>query len=116
MTTSAFLTARDLEYYALNGDVLLQGVSFELSEGAILAIAGPNGAGKTTLLNLLCGTAEIALGQVLVNERSLRHMPAKERARIIAVVGPARAARWQTVVAGLCCHGPDSDLGRPFSR
>ncbi|WP_170551053.1 ABC transporter ATP-binding protein [Ruegeria atlantica] len=87
MTTSSFLVARDLEYYALNGDVLLQGVSFELAEGAILAIAGPNGAGKTTLLNLLCGAAEILLGNVLVKERSLKHMPAMERARMIAVVG-----------------------------
>ncbi|WP_170413293.1 ABC transporter ATP-binding protein [Ruegeria arenilitoris] len=87
MTTSSFLVARDLEYYALNGDVLLQGVSFELAEGAILAIAGPNGAGKTTLLNLLCGAAEIVLGNVLVKERSLKNMPAMERARMIAVVG-----------------------------
>lgn len=62
MTDAAFLVARDLEYYALNGDVLLQGTSFELEKGAILAIAGPNGAGKTTLLNLLCGAAEMVLG------------------------------------------------------
>ncbi len=86
MTTSTFLVARDLEYYALNGDALLQDASFELDEGAILAIAGPNGAGKTTLLNLLCGTAEIVLGDVLVKGRSLKQMPAKDRARMIAVV------------------------------
>lgn len=86
MTGSAFLTARDLEYYALNGDVLLQGVSFGLEDGAILAIAGPNGAGKTTLLNLLCGANELALGDVLIKGRSLRQMTAKERARMIAVV------------------------------
>ncbi len=83
---AAFLSARDLEYYALNGDVLLQGTSFELQEGAILAIAGPNGAGKTTLLNLLCGAEDLALGDVTVGGQSLRHMSAKERARTIAVV------------------------------
>ncbi len=86
MTTSAFLAVRDVEYYALNGDVLLQAASFELEEGAILAIAGPNGAGKTTLLNLLCGTAELVLGDVLINGRSLKHTPANQRARMIAVV------------------------------
>lgn len=86
MKTPDFLIARDLEYYALNGDVLLQGVSFELSEGAILAIAGPNGAGKTTLLNLLCGAVDLALGDVLIRGRSLRQMSASERARMIAVV------------------------------
>ncbi|WP_420583603.1 ABC transporter ATP-binding protein [Ruegeria sp.] len=86
MTRPQFLIARDLEYYALNGDILLQSASFSLDEGAILAIAGPNGAGKTTLLNLLCGAAELVLGDVLVGGRSLKQMSAVERARKIAVV------------------------------
>ncbi|WP_109311106.1 ABC transporter ATP-binding protein [Ruegeria sp. AU67] len=86
MTCGAFLEARGLEYYALNGDVLLQNINFELNEGATLAIAGPNGAGKTTLLNLLCGGEEIVLGDVLVKGRSLRQLSAMDRARMIAVV------------------------------
>ncbi|SPJ28656.1 ABC transporter ATP-binding protein [Falsiruegeria mediterranea] len=86
MTSNSFLIARDLEYYALNGDVLLKSTSFELGEGAILAIAGPNGAGKTTLLNLLCGAVDLALGDVLIKGHSLKQMTAVERARMIAVV------------------------------
>lgn len=87
MTSQQFLVASNLEYYALNGHVLLQGVNFELEEGSILAIAGPNGAGKTTLLNLLCGAEALALGDVLVDGHSLRQLSAKDRARMIAVVG-----------------------------
>ncbi len=87
MTLRPFLIAENLEYYALNGDVLLQGVSFELDEGSILAIAGPNGAGKTTLLNLLCGAEPLALGDVRIKGRSLKQLSAKERTRMIAVVG-----------------------------
>ena len=86
MTSPPFLVARDLEYHALNGDVLLQGVSFELDGGDILAIAGPNGAGKTTLLNLLCGVEKAVLGDVQINGRSLKQMSDKERARMVAVV------------------------------
>ncbi|WP_037306709.1 ABC transporter ATP-binding protein [Ruegeria halocynthiae] len=86
MTRMPFLIAKDLEYFALNGDVLLQDVSFELNEGAILAIAGPNGAGKTTLLNLLCGAEGLALGDVLIKGCSLKDLSAKARARTIAVV------------------------------
>ncbi|WP_372573399.1 ABC transporter ATP-binding protein [Ruegeria jejuensis] len=84
--TTAFLIAKDLEYHALNGEALLQGVSFELHEGAILAIAGPNGAGKTTLLNMLCGAEGLAFGDVWIKGRRLKELSAKDRARMIAVV------------------------------
>ncbi|WP_171230415.1 ABC transporter ATP-binding protein [Ruegeria sp. HKCCA4008] len=83
----SFLVAENLEYYALNGDVLLQDVSFRLEEGSILAIAGPNGAGKTTLLKLLCGIERVVLGDVWIEGQSLRTLSARQRARSIAVVG-----------------------------
>ncbi|MCY3995411.1 MAG: ABC transporter ATP-binding protein [Rhodobacter sp.] len=87
MTGSTFLAARNLECLAPNGVVLLRDVSFDLDEGAILAIAGPNGAGKTTLMNLLCGIRGPNRGDVLVGGRSLKQLSAGARARMIAVVG-----------------------------
>ena len=87
MNNRSFLVAKDLEYYGRNGEVLLEGVSFELDRGAILSIAGPNGAGKTTLLNLLCGAKESVHGDVQVNGQTLRQLSARERARMISVVG-----------------------------
>ena len=47
MTPDApFLSVRKLAYHALNGQQLLQDISFDLQEGSVLAIAGPNGAGN----------------------------------------------------------------------
>lgn len=83
---SDFLCVENLEYFALNGDHLLKGVSFDLPRRARLAIAGPNGAGKTTLLNLLSGVEGIALGEVTIDGESLRKMPPGQRARQIALV------------------------------
>ncbi len=87
MTKAPFLIAKDVEYTTSGGDLLLQKSSFELEEGAILAIAGPNGAGKTTLLNTLCGVTEPSFGEVYVKGQNLHKMSALERARMIAVVG-----------------------------
>jgi len=81
-----FLRVENLEYVAPNGDHLLKGVSFDLPQGARLAIAGPNGAGKTTLLNLLSGVCDIARGDVTILGESLRQMPLQDRARRIALV------------------------------
>lgn len=80
------LSVRGLGYYALNGDELLRDVSFDLAEGAVLAVTGPNGAGKTTLLNLLSGLSDLALGDVIFDGQSLRDMSADDRARAFAVV------------------------------
>ena len=35
--------------------VVLDDLSFELSEGEALGVVGPNGAGKTTMLNVVAG-------------------------------------------------------------
>ncbi len=84
---SAALSVRDVSSVAPSGTVLLKETSFDVQQGAILAIAGPNGAGKTTLLNVLCGITTPTSGEVLIGERTLHAMPAAERARQIAVVG-----------------------------
>jgi branched-chain amino acid transport system ATP-binding protein len=39
-------------------------VSFELAEGAIMALIGPNGAGKTTLFNIIAGALSPDVGEV----------------------------------------------------
>lgn len=84
---SVAATVRKVSSVASSGTIILQDVSFELEQGAILAIAGPNGAGKTTLLNVLCGIDKPTSGEVLIGGRPLHTMPAAERARQIAVVG-----------------------------
>ena len=38
---------------AFGGLAAVQGVSFSLGDGELLALIGPNGAGKTTVFNLL---------------------------------------------------------------
>ncbi|MEM9732258.1 MAG: ABC transporter ATP-binding protein [Pseudomonadota bacterium] len=80
------ITARGLSYRTPGGQVLLEDVSFDLAQGAILAIAGPNGAGKTTLLNLLTGLLPITIGSVSIAGHDLAQMDAASRARMMAVV------------------------------
>jgi len=42
----------------------LQGVSFHLNKGEIVALIGSNGAGKSTLLNTISGILEVTEGEV----------------------------------------------------
>jgi len=63
----------------------LDGVSFDLPEGAFLSIFGPNGAGKTTLLKLLSTLARPTGGQARVGGIDLKEEPDKAR-ELIGVI------------------------------
>lgn len=70
---------------------VLQGVSFHLKKGQVLAILGINGAGKTTLLKCLNKILSPQKGSILVDGKDIRQMTRKEVAKILGYV-PQRFA------------------------
>ena len=71
------------------GDVL-QGVSFALEAGCVLAVLGPSGSGKSTLLHLLGGLEAPTSGEVIWAGSSLvgvsQEKLAKRRAKEVGFV------------------------------
>lgn len=61
---------------------VLNGVSFEISEGKVIVLMGTNGSGKTTLLNILTGFVRQDAGDVLLNGVSINQLKPFERCRI----------------------------------
>jgi linearmycin/streptolysin S transport system ATP-binding protein len=51
--------------------VALDGASFELREGELLALLGPNGAGKTTLIRAIAGRVRLDAGEIRLFDRVL---------------------------------------------
>lgn len=72
--------------YAPGGPLVVNDVSLQVPDGALVGILGPNGSGKTTLLRLLSGTRRPSTGRVLLGGLPLDRMSRREVARRIAVV------------------------------
>ena len=62
--------------------VVIDDLSFELSEGGALGVVGPNGAGKTTMLNVVAGDLRPRSGTVRLQGRDVTRMAANGRCRL----------------------------------
>ncbi|WP_456454451.1 ABC transporter ATP-binding protein [Methanopyrus sp.] len=60
---------------------VLDGITFEVSEGEFFAIVGPSGCGKTTLLKIIAGLEDYDAGKVLVDGKEVRE-PGPDRALV----------------------------------
>ena len=61
---------------------VLEGVSFEINEGDIIAIVGASGSGKTTLLGLCAGLDRTTSGTVALNGTMLNKLNEDQRAAL----------------------------------
>jgi branched-chain amino acid transport system ATP-binding protein len=55
---------------------VLQGVSLEVAQKAVVALLGRNGVGKTTLIRSIVGFTPARRGKILFNDQEITHMPA----------------------------------------
>lgn len=61
------------------GLTAIEGVDFDIPEGAIYGLIGPNGAGKSTLFNLITGYYELSAGDISFKGASLTGVPTYRR-------------------------------------
>ena len=70
-----------------SGDVrAVDGVSFQVAAGRVVALLGPSGCGKTTTLRLINRLEEATAGQVLVRGRDVRAQRPQELRRSIGYI------------------------------
>lgn len=98
------LTARDLTM-SYNGHPVVDGVSFEIDPGEMVAIVGPNGSGKSTLLRGLSRLQKPVRGQVLLGEMDIRSIGAREVARVLAILPQSPDAGLDLTVRELVWRG-----------
>lgn len=78
----------------LGDKTVLSGVSAAFAPGLVTAVVGPNGAGKSTLLDCLAALRKPDSGRVTLDDRALRELPSRERARRIAFLPQNAEIAW----------------------
>ncbi len=68
------LTIQDISK-SFNAKLALDKISFEVSEGEIVALLGPSGCGKSTLLSVIAGLELPDVGDILWNGSSIKSTP-----------------------------------------
>ncbi len=78
-TAPAFLSVHDIHAY-YGESYIVQGVSFNIHEGEILALLGRNGAGKTSTLRTIArmGDPELTKGEIWLDHQPLHEMASHE--------------------------------------
>jgi branched-chain amino acid transport system ATP-binding protein len=61
--------------------VIVEGVSFALDQGGVLAVLGRNGVGKSTLMKTIAGQTRMHAGTIEFCERQIGPLPSYDRAR-----------------------------------
>jgi branched-chain amino acid transport system ATP-binding protein len=94
----AFFSAWDLHAY-YGESYIVQGVSFDIREGEIVALLGRNGAGKTSTLRTIAraGSPDLRHGEVWLDHKPLHLMKSHDAARL----GVALVPEDRRIIGGL---------------
>ena len=68
-------------HISFGGVAAVNGVSFSVERGELLALIGPNGAGKTTALRVVAGLLRPDRGRVFLDDHDVTTLPAHARVR-----------------------------------
>lgn len=92
----SLLSASNLQLN-FGGIAALSDVTFDISEGELLAVIGPNGAGKTSLLNCITGFYRPQQGTILFGKHVLSGLPPYK----VAKLGVARTFQNAELFGGM---------------
>lgn len=84
---------------------LIDGASFSLRAGELVAMLGPNGAGKTTLLRAALGLIDASEGSATLGGKDARRISIRERALRASYLPQRRPLAWPSPVRDVVALG-----------
>ena len=108
------LRADDVSFSYRRGretSLVLDRVSIDVAQGAIVGLLGPNGSGKTTLLRIIAGMLPPQSGRVLLNGQPIGTLTRRQLAQRVAVVPQETHSTFDFTVLDIVLMGRYPHLG-----
>jgi len=84
---------------------VLNGLSFNVGDGELLAVLGPNGSGKSTLIKIIVGILFPESGSVSIAGRNLASISRRESAQLVGYVAQDSSLRFPLTAMELVLQG-----------
>ncbi len=84
--TEAAISFRDVRFGYLEGEDILQDVTFTAEGGRTTALVGPSGAGKSTVISLIPRFYDPVAGEILIDGQDIAHVTKQSLRNAIAYV------------------------------
>ncbi|MCI0433661.1 MAG: ABC transporter ATP-binding protein/permease [Gemmatimonadetes bacterium] len=103
----AAIAFEDVTFEYEPGKPVLDGISFEVRPGEVVALVGPSGAGKTTLVDLLARFHDPTRGRITIDGTDLRAFSARSLRQNFGIVTQETVLFHDTVRANIAYALPD---------
>ena len=84
---------------------VVDSVSLQVPDGAMVGLLGPNGCGKSTLLRAIYRARKPSGGRIMIDDEDLLGLPAREAARRVAVVSQDSTIEFDATVTEIVMVG-----------
>lgn len=101
---------RDVSFSYREGEQVLDGVSFTVPRGRVVALVGPSGSGKTTLVDLLARFYDVSQGQVLLDGVDIRDFSVQSLRASLGIVSQETILFHDTIRANIAYGNADALL------
>ena len=78
---------------------VVKDVSISVKSGEVVGLLGPNGAGKTTTFYMIVGLVSTNGGSILLNGKSIQHLPIYKRSRLGVTYLPQENSVFRSLTA-----------------